>query len=208
VKKKIIYKEIKEKIISGKFAQGSHINEKDIIENYKVSRTPIREALNLLEIENWIKSVPRKGYVVTDITFSDIKDLFQIRYELEPVFLTMAFNYFEKDELENLKNEIEKLKKEKNYDALREIDTEFHLYLIKSTYNKFATKTMENINDHINRTRYLTFSDEKETTNSANDHIKIIEALMEKNLDKALDILRKHIDRSQLYFIRHFNFKK
>lgn len=207
MKKNLVYKNIKKKIITGEFAQGDGINEKELTEIYNISRTPIREALNILELEGWIKSVPRKGYVVSSITFADIKDLFQIRYELEPVFLAMAFNFFENELLQSLKERILNLIEKEDHDALRLLDDEFHNYLIESTYNSFAIKTMESINEHISRTRYLTFRDKKETIESAHEHIQIIDALIEKDLDKAVKILRSHIDKSQLYFLRNFNFK-
>lgn len=207
MKKNFIYQEIKNKIITCEYQQGKNINEKELASTFGVSRTPIREALNLLEMEEWIKSVPRKGYVVADITFSNIKDLFQIRYELEPLFLNMAYNFFEKDELEEFKNRILSLVNKKDYEALRIIDDEFHNYLIESTYNNFAIKTMENINEHVRRTRYLTFEDSKETLESAQDHLNIINCLLEKNLAKAEEYLKNHIDKSQLYFLRNFNFK-
>lgn len=207
MKKNFIYQEIKNKIITCEYQQGKNINEKELAGTFGVSRTPIREALNLLEMEEWIKSVPRKGYVVADITFSNIKDLFQIRYELEPLFLNMAYNFFEKDELEEFKNRILSLINKKDYEALRIIDDEFHNYLIESTYNNFAIKTMENINEHVRRTRYLTFEDSKETLESAQDHLNIINCLLEKNLAKAEEYLKNHIDKSQLYFLRNFNFK-
>lgn len=207
MKKNLVYKNIKKKIITGEFAQGNGINEKELTEIYNISRTPIREALNILELEGWIKSVPRKGYVVSSITFADIKDLFQIRYELEPVFLAMAFNFFENELLQSLKERILNLIEKEDHDALRLLDDEFHNYLIESTYNSFAIKTMESINEHISRTRYLTFRDKKETIESAHEHIQIIDALIEKDLDKAVKILRSHIDKSQLYFLRNFNFK-
>lgn len=207
MKKNLVYKNIKKKIITGEFAQGNGINEKELTEIYNISRTPIREALNILELEGWIKSVPRKGYVVSSITFADIKDLFQIRYELEPVFLAMAFNFFENELLQSLKERILNLIEKEDHDALRLLDDEFHNYLIESTYNSFAIKTMESINEHISRTRYLTFRDKKETIESAHEHIQIIDALIEKDLDKAVKILKSHIDKSQLYFLRNFNFK-
>lgn len=207
MKKNLVYKDIKKKIITGEFAQGDSINEKDLTEIFKISRTPIREALNILELEGWIKSVPRKGYVVSSITFSDIKDLFRIRYELEPVFLAMAFNFFEIEVLKSLKEKILNLIEKEDYEALRLLDDEFHNYLVESTYNSFAIKTMESINEHISRTRYLTFNDKNETFDSARDHIEIIDALMEKNLERAVKVLKNHIDKSQLYFLRNFNFK-
>lgn len=207
MKKNLVYDIIKNKIITGELVQGENINEKKLSEVFNVSRTPVRGALDLLEKEGWIKSISRKGYVISEITFSDMKDLFQIRRELEPVFLSMAFNFLEVSTLRKIKDKINSFIENKDCKSLRIIDDRFHLYLVESTYNRFAIETMRVISEHISRTRYLTFNDQKETFDSAQDHIDIIDALLDKNLEKAIKILKDHIDKSQLYFLKNFNFR-
>jgi len=207
MKKRNIYEEIKKMIITGELKQGQSIIEKDLIDKFKVSRTPIREALKLLDMDGWIIPNPRKGYSVSTITFKEVKDLFQIRYEMEPICLKIANKFFEEKDIVSLRDEIKTHMKNKDFTALRLMDEKFHTYLIKSTYNDYLIKTMEFINEQANRTRYLTFRDIDVTLDSAMDHIKILDLLLKNDVDKAMVYLQKHIDKSQLYFIKNFNFK-
>lgn len=66
---------------------------------------------------------------------------------------------------------------------------------------------MKYVNEHSNRTRFLTFRDKEATLDSAYDHIKILDFLLNNEIDKAIVSLKKHVDKSQLYFIKNFNFK-
>ena len=207
MKKDYIYDEIKKMIIMGELKQGENIIEKDLIDKFDVSRTPIREALKILDMEGWIYSNPRKGYNVSSITFKDVKDLFQIRYEMEPLCLKIANKFFEEKELLELRNEIKMYVKNKDYGSLRLMDEKFHEYIINSTYNDYIIRTMKYVNEHSNRTRFLTFRDKEATLESAYDHIKILDFLLNNDIDKAVASLKKHVDRSQLYFIKNFNFK-
>ena len=207
MKKRNIYDDIKKMIITGELKQGQSIIEKDLIDKFKVSRTPIREALKLLDIDKWIIPNPRKGYSASTITFKEVKDLFQTRYEIEPICLKIGSKFFEEKELMDLKNEIKTYMKSKDHVSLRLMDEKFHNYLIKSTYNDYLIKTMKFINEQANRMRYLTFRDIDTTLDSAMDHIKIIDLILKNDINKAMISLQKHIDKSQLYFIKNFNFK-
>ena len=194
-------------IITGELKQGQSIIEKDLIDKFKVSRTPIREALKLLDIDKWIISNPRKGYSASTITFKEVKDLFQTRYEIEPICLKIGSKFFEEKELMDLRNEIKTYMKSKEHVLLRLMDEKFHNYLVKSTYNDYIIKTMKFVSEQANRMRYLTFRDIDTTLDSAMDHIKIIDLILKNDINKAMISLQKHIDKSQLYFIKNFNFK-
>ena len=207
MKKRNIYDDIKKMIITGELKQGQSIIEKELIDKFKVSRTPIREALKLLDIDKWIIPNPRKGYSASTITFKEVKDLFQTRYEIEPICLKIGSKFFEEKELMDLKNEIKTYMKSKDHVSLRLMDEKFHNYLIKSTYNDYLIKTMKFISEQANRMRYLTFRDIDTTLDSAMDHIKIIDLILKNDINKAMISLQKHIDKSQLYFIKNFNFK-
>ncbi|MGL5583655.1 MAG: GntR family transcriptional regulator, partial [Cetobacterium sp.] len=98
------YEEIKELIISGKLKTNERIDEDLLSKSLQVSRTPVREAINKLEQEGWISIVPRKGMFVKNISIKEINDIFQVRSNLEPIILKMAFYKIDKDYLLSLKN--------------------------------------------------------------------------------------------------------
>ena len=89
------YVELKEMIISGKLKSNERIDEELLSKSLNVSRTPVREAINKLEQEGWINIVPRKGMFVNNISIKEINDVFQVRSNLEPIILEMAFERLE-----------------------------------------------------------------------------------------------------------------
>jgi len=77
------YQQIKKKIITTKLLPGSVINEADLMEELNLGRTPIREAIKQLQMENLVSITPRKGMYVTDIAVTDLLQIFEVRVELE-----------------------------------------------------------------------------------------------------------------------------
>ena len=84
------YIHLKEKIIKCEYPPGMALSERDLMETLGVSRTPIREAINLLEQENLIKIYPRRGMFVENITVKDIQDIFTVRKTVEPLVTKLA----------------------------------------------------------------------------------------------------------------------
>ena len=85
-----IYNTIKERITSGKYAPGQPLDEKQIIEELRTSRTPFREAINALSEEGLVEVYPYRGIFVRDLSVKDIADGFDIRLLLEPKVLELA----------------------------------------------------------------------------------------------------------------------
>jgi len=79
----LVLRKLRGAILSGRFAPGQRLRERDLVERMGVSRTPIREALRKLELEGLITTVPYKGPVVTRPTLDDARDLYEARAALE-----------------------------------------------------------------------------------------------------------------------------
>ncbi|MCK4379106.1 MAG: GntR family transcriptional regulator, partial [Deltaproteobacteria bacterium] len=70
---------IRETIIVGKLKPGEKISEAKLAEELRISRTPIREAIRMLESEGFVSIIPRRGTVVSDFSFDDLYEYFQIK---------------------------------------------------------------------------------------------------------------------------------
>ncbi|MGX1159444.1 GntR family transcriptional regulator [Arthrobacter sp. SLBN-100] len=81
---------IRELIISGDFAPGSRLRERELSQALDVSRVPVREALQLLEAEGFIDTSPRRGATVKQITLRDVNELFDVRLSLEVLAARLA----------------------------------------------------------------------------------------------------------------------
>ena len=77
------YAAIKKAILQGDIQEGAFLSEADIMAKYRIGRTPFREACNRLLHENLLQAVPRRGYLVPEISFQSVRDLFEVRLVLE-----------------------------------------------------------------------------------------------------------------------------
>lgn len=85
-----IYEELRERIIEGALKAGERIRERELAAEFNVSRIPIREAMPRLEAEGFIKTLPRRGAVVTEMTLNDVEELFVVRSSLEVLAAKLA----------------------------------------------------------------------------------------------------------------------
>jgi len=81
---------LRDAILSGQFKPGAVLNEKELADRLRVSKTPIREGLSLLEHEGLVQTIPRRGYIVTPITVQHIHELFDLRIILESAAVERA----------------------------------------------------------------------------------------------------------------------
>jgi DNA-binding GntR family transcriptional regulator len=77
------YEEIRQAIVEGRYHAGQRLVEKNLAEEFQVSRTPVREALRALESEGLILSLPNKGAVVRSLSTQDVYDIYDLRVRLE-----------------------------------------------------------------------------------------------------------------------------
>ena len=75
------------------------MNEAQLAADLGASRTPVREAISRLEMEGFVKIMPKKGIYVTDISLNDVLQIFQTRIEIEPIAVRLAAPHLPREEL-------------------------------------------------------------------------------------------------------------
>lgn len=194
--KKIAYDHIKTEIIWGKLKPGDIISEKEFVEKLEISRTPVHEAVNALAQEGLVTIMPRRGTVVSPISVSSIKDMYEARSVIEPVIVRKAMENADEKELRDLKNLFGSPEPE-GQDAANDIDGQFHRYLAKCAGNRFLYKLEEDLMMNSFRARALTNRVNQERNKSAwQEHIRIIDAILEKNEEKAVTEMLEHLKKS------------
>jgi len=103
-----VYKEIKQDILSGGIPPGSRLLEGKLAKEFKVSRTPVREALHVLEMEGFLESYPRVGYRVRQIAWDEAVEIYEIRSLLEPLAASKAIENNNQSYIELLEQAIMK----------------------------------------------------------------------------------------------------
>ena len=189
------YTQIKGKIITAKMPPGSVINEAQLMEEFALGRTPIREAIKQLQSENLVMVTPRKGMFVADIAVTDLLQIFEVRVELESFATRLATERITKSELIDLQK-LAKAYQEVNLsdkDALIKLDGEFHALLANATHNKFLIKEIEHYYNLSLRIWYIALNYAKPDDIDVDAHIEILEAIQAKDAEKAGLRMRKHI---------------
>ncbi|MCC8189836.1 MAG: GntR family transcriptional regulator, partial [Planctomycetes bacterium] len=139
------YTIIKQKIVSCQLEPGSPVSEKELMQEIGVSRTPVREALGLLESEKLVKVFPKRGVFVTDITEKEILDIYTMRICLESTAVRLAVPYLdEKDDIERFHALYSSAEYSATFEEHLAIDREFHLGIARASRNEYMYETIAN----------------------------------------------------------------
>jgi len=201
---KIVHKILKDAIISLELLPGTKLNSVQIAKQLNISRTPVKEAFQLLYKEGLIKKYDNKrGYYVFTLTNTDIEDLFYVRRLLEGSATYLCAQQNNLVDINRLKNYAEQFKMlflNKCYDNIDKVDFPFHQIIINSSNNKFLIKMYEDIEllmRHFSaKTKeYLKKTNINKSVESlANQHLAICSAIESGIPDVAQNAAISHID--------------
>jgi len=189
-----IYEKIKNEIIYLKRKPKEKLNINSLAKEYKTSTSPIREALILLESEGLVISVHYSGYFVSDISFREIKDLFEFRMFLLNFVGELAVKRVTENEIKNLESILDEIKKAKNMDDFIPLENYFHTILNSTTKNKPLADTLNDLEDKIDRLWYFTNEDNKYHVRVPNDFQNIIVALKKNDGEALTKLLKEHAE--------------
>lgn len=198
------YEIIKNKILEGELLPLSDISEDELQSELSLSRTPIHEALQLLEKEGFVNIYPRKGTIVAEMTLDLIFGVYEARELNEPYITRHACSILPDAWIEKMKQEYEAfLINEENFTDVKarrhyiELDRELHGKILETCRNIFLKSMMANIYDHSHRLRVRTDRQNKRYDLSVKEHLNIINALLDRNPDAAEQAAREHVMRSK-----------
>lgn len=196
-----VFHHIREDILSGKYKKDEELRENTIAMELGVSRTPVREALRQLELEGLVQIIPNKGATVTGVSVKDMKDIYIIRSYLEGLCARWACENITQAQLEQLE-EIQFLfefhTKKKHYDQLVELDDRFHDIIYAASNSRMLTHVLVDFHHYVQRVRKVSLSSEERSINCINEHNAIVEALKQRDADRAEELAQQHISSTIL----------
>ncbi len=193
--KEKVYKTLRKDILTGKIPGGTHTTESSIAKQLDVSRTPVREALQRLAQEKLIKPLPRAGYIIEDMSYDDIKDLFSARFDIESLVIGKAIQYIADSELEMLKKSLVNQKKcisDNDFRTMTDLDVEFHSIIYKASRSKTFYRICKNLSDLTIKYRHGLNTGTDVWNESIQNHTTIYEALLERDQEKAVTAISDH----------------
>jgi len=187
-----IYKELKKRIVFLDYKPKQVLSIKELAKEFGVSAVPIREVLILLETEKLIHIIPNNGIYVTDVSFQELKDVFEVRLFLIGLSGRLAAQRVTSEELNKMKELLKKIKQEKDRKRLIQLDAEFHDLINYSSKNETLAETLKRLRNQIGRLWFFAKEHDTYSLQIPKDFEELIKALENKDQDKSELIMRNH----------------
>ncbi|HET6591753.1 MAG TPA: GntR family transcriptional regulator [Xanthomonadales bacterium] len=197
------YKLVRDRILSGQYPPSLRITEQEIADASGVSRTPVREALQRLQNEGFVRVAANQGAVVVDWSDDDADDVFELRALLEPYGASRAATRIDPEGIEKLRSLAQAQYQESARRApgytkrIGTLNSQFHRTLHEFAASPRLSMLMPMLIDAPLVMRTFTKYDEAELLRSASHHLEIVSALEARDPDWAAAITRSHILAAQ-----------
>jgi DNA-binding GntR family transcriptional regulator len=196
---------LKEMILEGEIKAGDRLIERELAGKLGISRTPIREALFRLESQGFVKTVPRKGVVVSNISVSEVIEVFTILASLEVLAVKLAARRMDQETQLELDQKIEELMElreqaEENFN-LEHI--QMNRLINKASKSPKLFEILSGLIDYIHMAANMGYETPGRRKESLREHIDIMKALRDKEAEMAEYLMRIHIENSKKAYITY-----
>lgn len=201
-----VFKYIKFEIINGHFKPGESLVESKLAEELGVSRTPIREAIRLLELEGLVETTPNKGAVVLGVSHKDVEDIYAIRILIEGLAARWAAQNMdsnEKKELQKIIDLMEFYASKGDLDELAELDNRFHHIIYEASRSKILKLTLSNLHEYVQQARLHSLKVPQRLDQTIAEHHAIMDCFLEGDSKKAEKALKEHVQKAYLNIKEH-----
>ncbi|PRA10798.1 hypothetical protein CQ010_11370 [Arthrobacter sp. MYb211] len=190
---------IRAAIVSGEMTPDNHYSAIAISEKLGVSRTPVREALQLLEKEGIVTVAKNRGVRVNQISLDDIVEVFQVRLIVEPPAAARAvLNASEEDlgTLRELHREMLEVGQTGDGRATLEADKKFHLYLLSLANNAKLDGIVGELRNLVLAHGQVTIPQARTSQDLASDRDELMKSILERDPSGAATAMRNHVLRT------------
>ena len=192
----VVFNTLREAILKGDLKPGERLMELQLASKLGVSRTPIREAIRMLEQEGLAVTTPRKGAEVAKMTLKDMEDVLEIRDALDELAVRIACQKISDEQLrqlEDMKELFEKSTQTGNVKKIAEADVTFHDVIYEATGNPKLVTLLNNLREQVYRYRVEYIKDPKNYPTLIAEHEAILESLKTRDVKNAVEAMHVHV---------------
>ena len=189
--REVVFHTLRKAIIQGELQPGERLMEVTLANKLGVSRTPVREAIRMLELEGLVVMIPRKGAEVAKITVRDLKDALEVRMAIDSLSVKLACERLDENDKTEIKQACVAFReavKSKNVQAIVE--------------GELITIAM-NLREQVYRYRFEYVKDFSYHENLIREHDQITEAILKGDVETAQKIMKEHIYNQEQIVIRN-----
>lgn len=204
--REVVFNTLRQAIIQGEFQPGERLMEVTLANKLGVSRTPVREAIRMLELDGLVVMIPRRGAEVASITVKDLKDALEVRMAIEALSVRLACKRIDengKDELKKACITFREAINSKLVPAIVNADETFHNTIYKLSKNQRLITIAQNLREQVYRYRVEYVKDFSYHEKLVIEHDKITNAILKGDAKTAEEIMNEHIYNQEQIVIKN-----
>jgi DNA-binding GntR family transcriptional regulator len=190
-----VYQALRQRIVDGELTPGQRLRSDALATVFKVSRTPVREALRKLEAEGLIEHSPRGGLIVRELSEEDLTEIFYIREVLEGLASRLAAENATPSEISDLHILLEDMEAAAGRGELKTLRTltgEFHELVTRAAHNRRLAQTLKALQDQVRQVQWSTLFLDGRAAAALKEHKSLISAIEARDGDRAENLARTH----------------
>lgn len=183
-------------LVEGRIPPGAKLNERELSEQLRVSRTPLREAIKLLAAEGLVDLLPNRGAVAVRLTERDVQDTFEVLAELEGLSGALAavrISDQQLAEMRALQYEMMACFTRQDLSGYYSLNARIHTLINDAAGNPVLSTTYRSINARVQSLRFRTNQNESKWKRAIKDHEDMVAAMSVRDADAMRSILVRHI---------------
>jgi DNA-binding GntR family transcriptional regulator len=190
------YHELRDRIVTLRLAPGTVLREDVLMRELAIGRTPLREAVKRLALENLVAVQPRRGTFVSEVDAADIIHITEVRADLEGFAAEQAAGRMtdaSRQAAHALLDELGDLERVRDQDALMRLDERIHRLVWEAAANPYLLATLEQYFTLSQRVWYLVLDRVPGLGHAVHDQIRLLEALLGGDGPRARYTIREHV---------------
>jgi len=203
--RELVLERLREAILNRTLKPGDRIVEAELAQVFNVSRTPVREALRVLEAEGLLRRIPRKGLFVRGITREDVVEIYSIRIALESLAVSIAVERITPVEISRLAKLVDQMKKyteSKESDKLFSVCQEFNDILVRASRMPRLIKLVKVYMEYLEQFRAISMAKHERQVAALREHEEILRAVVNRNPQEAEMAVKRHLQGALEAFLK------
>lgn len=191
-----VFEELEESILNGIIKPGAHLTEMKLSAELGVSRTPIREAIRMLEQKGLVQIIPNKAAVVLGINEKDLEDIYTMRMYIEGLASRWAALNITAEQIKELAEllDLQEFYQTKNAtEQINQLDSKFHEKIFEFSNSRTLQHTLSDLHHMIQHYRHISFNSSGRADKSIEEHRQIFQALANHDQDAAEKLTIQHV---------------
>ena len=195
-----LFSQLQRDILTGKLKPGQKLTEQAICKEYKISRTPVREALRQLETEGLVENILNRGAFVVGLSQQDFEDMFQLRKIYETQAVKWAIERITDEEMDALEETFEFMEfytLRNDVDKMLTINAGFHQIIYEASHNRMLRQLLSSYQTYFKYWPQEDIDADHYLTEVLEEHRLIFKAFTEKDPEAGAEAMERHIDGSK-----------